>query len=124
VYEYLGIEAPASVEAKSFFSVLNDPSKSIRKNIYNVYGHWSRSIKTEDGFKLILYNVDGVLTTQLFDLKNDPWETKDLSKDERYFNRIASMRTLLKKEMAVTYDNLNIDLPNWGRTEKQKSRGS
>ena len=124
VFEYLGIKAPASVEAKSFFSVLKNPSKSIRKNIYNVYGHWSRSIKTEDGFKMILYNVDGILTTQLFDLKNDPWETNDLSKDERYSNRISAMRALLKKEMSVTHDNLNIDLPDWGRTEKQKSRGS
>jgi hypothetical protein len=64
------------------------------------------------------------MTTQLFDLKNDPWETKDLSKDEPYVNRIAPMRALLKKEMAVTHDNLNIDLPDWGRTEKQKPRGS
>jgi len=76
VYEYLGIKAPGSVEAKSFFAVLKDPAKTIRKNIYNVYGHWSRSIKTYDGLKLILYNVDGILTTQLFDLKNDPWETR------------------------------------------------
>jgi hypothetical protein len=68
--------------------------------------------------------VDGILNTQLFDLKNDPWEIKDLSKDERYVNRIASMRALLKKEMDVTHDNLNIDLSNWGRTEKQKPRGS
>lgn len=124
VYEYLGIKAPASVEAKSFFSVLKDPSKKIRKNIYNVYGHWSRSIKTEDGFKLILYNVDGVLTTQLFDLRNDPWETKDLSAIASQSKRIAAMRALLKKQMEETHDNLNIDLPDWGRTEKQKSRGS
>jgi arylsulfatase A-like enzyme len=124
VYEYLGIKAPASVEAKSFFSVIKDPSKSIRKKIYNVYGHWSRSIKTEDGFKLILYNVDGVLTTQLFDLRNDPWETKDLSANASQSKKIAAMRALLKKQMEETHDNLNIDLPDWGRTEKQKSRGS
>ena len=72
----------------------------------------------------MLYNVDGIMTTQLFDLKNDPWETRDLSKDERYVNKIASMRAMLKKEMTITHDNLNIDLPNWGRTEKQKPRGS
>jgi hypothetical protein len=34
------------------------------------------------------------------------------------------MRALLKKQMEETHDNLNIDLPDWGRTEKQKSRGS
>lgn len=124
IYEYLGIKAPSSVEAKSFLSVIKKPSGHIRKNIYNVYGHWSRSIKTIDGLKLILYNVDGTMTTQLFDLKNDPWETKDLSKNELYFSRIRSMREILKKEMAATHDDLNIDLPDWGRTEKQKPRGS
>jgi len=34
------------------------------------------------------------------------------------------MRAALKKEMAATHDNLNIDLSDWGRTEKQKPRGS
>ena len=47
---------------------INNPGANIRTQIYNVYGHWSRSIKTSDGFKLIVYNVKGVLTTQLFDL--------------------------------------------------------
>ena len=124
IYEYLKIPAPKTVEAKSLMPIIKDQKVKVRENIYNVYGHWSRSIKTDDGFKLMLYNVDGVMTTQLFDLKNDPWEIKDLSKDERYSNRIASMRALLKKEMTVTHDNLNIDLPDWGRTEKQKPRGS
>jgi arylsulfatase A-like enzyme len=89
-----------------------------------VYGHWSRSIKTADGFKLILYNVDGVLRTQLFDLKKDPWEMKDLSDDPEFSGKIKTMRAALKAEMSATQDDLNIDLPDWGRKEGQKSRGS
>jgi len=64
------------------------------------------------------------LTTQLFDLRNDPWETKDLSAMASQSKRIAALRALLKKQMEETHDNLNIDLPDWGRTEKQKPRGS
>jgi len=74
IYEYMNIQSPKTVEAKSLGPILRNPTSSVRENIYNVYGHWSRSIKTKDGYKLILYNVDGVQTTQLFNLKTDPWE--------------------------------------------------
>ena len=124
IIDYLQLPRPSSVEGISLLPVIQDPSKKVRSSIYNVYGHWSRSIKSEDGFKLIVYNVDGIATTQLFNLKIDPWEIKDLSKDQAYSEKIMQMRNLLKQQMAAAFDNLNIDLPNWGRTNSQKSRGS
>jgi arylsulfatase A-like enzyme len=124
LYDYLHIQAPPTVEATSLKPVFSDPSKKLRPSLYNVYGHWSRSIKTSDGFKLILYNVDGVLHTQLFDLKKDPWEMKDLSADPAYLKKIEDMRLVLKAEMLATHDDLNIDLPDWGRKAGQKGRGS
>ena len=124
IIDYLQLPRPSSVEGRSLLPVIQDPSKKVRSSIYNVYGHWSRSIKSEDGFKLIVYNVDGIATTQLFNLKIDPWESKDLSKEPVYREKIMQMRNLLKQQMAAAFDNLNIDLPNWGRTNSQKSRGS
>ena len=124
IIDYLQLPRPSSVEGRSLLPVIQDPSKKVRSSIYNVYGHWSRSIKSEDGFKLIVYNVDGIATTQLFNLKIDPWEIKDLSIEPVYREKIMQMRNLLKQQMAAAFDNLNIDLPNWGRTNSQKSRGS
>ena len=124
IFDYLQLPRPSSVEGRSLLPVIQDPSKKVRSSIYNVYGHWSRSIKSEDGFKLIVYNVDGIATTQLFNLKIDPWEIKDLSIEPVYREKIMQMRNLLKQQMAAAFDNLNIDLPNWGRTNSQKSRGS
>jgi arylsulfatase A-like enzyme len=124
LYDYLGVEKPASVEGKSHISVFKAPQQFIRSAIYNVYGHWSRSYKSADGFKLILYNVDGVQHTQLFNLSNDPWELKDLSAQPEYRQKIAELTNLLKKEMVSTHDNLDISLPDWGRQAKQKPRGS
>ena len=124
IYEYMNIQAPKIVEAKSLGPILRNPTTSVRENIYNVYGHWSRSIKTKDGYKLILYNVDGVQTTQLFNLKTDPWEKHNLAKNKGLQAQISRMRNLLKKEMREKHDNLQIDLPNWGRTANQKSSGS
>jgi arylsulfatase A-like enzyme len=124
ILDYLKIQAPSSVEAKSLVPVILDPTKKVRTSIYNVYGHWSRSIKSEDGFKLIVYNVDGILTTQLFNLKKDPFEVNDLSKEPVYKEKIYQMRNLLKQQMISSFDNLNIDLPDWGRSTNQKPRGS
>jgi len=124
IYDYLKIKAPKTVEAKSLQAIIRDPTKAVREQIYNVYGHWSRSLKTKDGYKLILYNVDGVLTSQLFNLKTDPWEKNNLAQDKSQQGRILSMRERLKKEMLEKHDNLHIDLPDWGRTAKQKSSGS
>lgn len=124
IYDYLKINAPKTVEAKSLSPILRNPSAAVRDQIYNVYGHWSRSLKTKDGYKLILYNVDGALTSQLFNLKTDPWEKHNLAQDKNQQGRILSMRERLKKEMLEKHDNLQIDLPDWGRTINQKSSGS
>lgn len=124
IYDYLKIKAPKTVEAKSLSAIIRNPTKAVREQIYNVYGHWSRSLKTKDGYKLILYNVDGVLTKQLFNLKTDPWEKHNLAQDKSQERRILSMRERLKKEMLEKHDNLQIDLPDWGRTANQKSSGS
>ena len=124
IYDYLHITPPSSVEAKSLMPVIQNPSKKIRNQIYNVYGNWSRSIKTHDGYKLIVYNVDGVLHTQLFNLKVDPWEMNDLSKEKSHQEKTALMRSKLKAEMKLTHDNLDIDLPNWGRVIKIENKTS
>jgi arylsulfatase A-like enzyme len=124
IMDYLQVQKPTSVEGRSLVPVIRDPSKKVRSSIYNVYGHWSRSIKTEDGLKMIVYNVDGTATTQLFDLKNDPLEIQDLSKDPAYSEKIQQLRSILKQQMTATFDDLDIDLPNWGRKKNQKSRGS
>lgn len=124
LYDYLRITPPATTEAKSLLPVITGKAKNVRTSIYNIYGHWSRSIKTADGFKLILYNVDGVLTTQLFNLKFDPWEMHNLANDKQYANRIEKMRQLLKQQMIETHDDLDIDLTDWGRKPGQKGHGS
>jgi hypothetical protein len=68
--------------------------------------------------------VDGILHTQLFNLKEDPWETRDLSTIAMYEEKIKLMRSALKAEMKRTHDDLDIDLPDWGRGSKRKGRGS
>lgn len=125
VYDYLGLKAPSTVEGKSLLPVFAAPKTIVRKQIYNVYGNWSRSFKSADGFKLIVYNVDGVQRAQLFNLKKDPWETKDLAGNPSFASKLNALRAALKKEMKLTYDDLDLDKPDWGRTAAQRRpRGS
>lgn len=124
LYHYLGITPPATVEAKSLMPVIKNRQARVRKNIYNIYGHWSRSLKTSDGYKLILYNVNGTARQQLFHVRSDPWETKDLANDPSQRPRMARMKKLLIQEMQDAHDDLNITLPDWGRQPGQKASGS
>jgi arylsulfatase A-like enzyme len=123
IYEYLKIPAPKTVEAKSLTPVFKDQRVKVRENMYNVYGQWSRSIKTADGMKLILYNVEGTETTQLFNLKTDPWETMNLAEYPGFQSTILTMRNTCRKEMTEAHDDLDINLTNWGRKPNQKGRG-
>jgi arylsulfatase A-like enzyme len=124
VLDYLRVDIPSTVEAKSLLPIIAQDKKTVRSNMYNVYGHWSRSLKTSDGFKIILYNVNGESHIQLFDLKKDPWEKNNLSAIPQYKSKIQSMRALLQQEMLLTGDDLDITLPGWGRKPNQKGRGS
>ncbi|HRQ50178.1 MAG TPA: sulfatase-like hydrolase/transferase [Agriterribacter sp.] len=124
ILDWLDIPAPSTVEAKSLLPLIKDQKATVRKNIYNVYGHWSRSIKCADGYKLIVYNVNGISGTQLFNLRKDPWEIKNLAGNARQAKRVQRMKALLKREMQGTHDDLNIDLPDWGRKPEQKASGS
>jgi arylsulfatase A-like enzyme len=116
LYQMLGVKAPESVEGIGHADVMKKQTTHLRKHIYNVYGSWSRSIKTDDGWKLMLYNVEGVLHTQLFNLKDDPWETRNLSELPEQQKRIGRMKELLRKTMLETHDDLNIELPDWNRS--------
>ena len=63
---------------------------------------------------MIRYQVNGVETTQLFDLRTDPWEIRDLSKVQRNAGKIKELTTLMKDWMKKTDDPADLDKPRWG----------
>jgi len=124
LYQMLAIRAPASVEGVGHASVFRQPAKHLRRDIYNVSGRWSRSLKTSDGWKLILYNVDGVSTAQLFNLTTDPLELVNLAVSQEASARVSAMRQRLRRLMMETHDDLDIDMPDWNRNAAgRKARG-
>ena len=124
LYQMLGVKPPESVEGIGHAGVFKKPEQKLRKDLYNVYGSWSRSLKTADGWKLILYNVDGISNTQLFNLNNDPWEIQNKAESTEAADRIARMRDRLRQVMTETHDDLDISLPDWNRAAAgRKPRG-
>jgi arylsulfatase A-like enzyme len=96
--EKVGLPAPSSVDGKSFAKLLNgENGESFRDELYLIFDKFVRGIKDES-YKLIEYrNGDNKEDkwTFLYDIKNDPWETKNLANNECYQNKVAEMREKL-----------------------------
>ena len=88
--QQIGIPVPATVETKSFLPTLTAPGKPHRSTLYHAYREEMRAYR-DDQYKIILFNNQRV---RLFDLKADPYEMKDLSKEqpERVATMIAAAR--------------------------------
>ena len=123
IYELTGVTAPGDVEGKSLLPVLRNQSANIRDSVFLAYRHFQRGVRT-DRWKLILYNVNGKQTTQLFDLQTDPWELKNLAPDPGQASRVGQLRNLLRDWQKRTDDFVDIDKPNWGWTARPEARSA
>ncbi len=72
------IEIPESVDGISFAKMFCDPSCITREELYLVFQARIRGI-IKDGMKLLEYRSEQIKLTQLFNLKNDPWEMNNLT---------------------------------------------
>ena len=89
-----GAAIPDSVEGQSLVPALRDPAEKIRQHLLFAYRHFHRGVR-DDRWKLIEYAVDGVRTTQLFDLQADPGEIRDLSREPDCAQHLQRLRTEL-----------------------------
>jgi len=108
-----GIPVPASVDGSSLVPVIRGGKRSVRDSLFFAYKNFQRAVRT-DRWKLILYNVGGTETVQLFDLENDPWETTNLANDPAYTGKVRELRRLMKRWLRETGDGVDLDRPGWG----------
>ncbi|MFP4106575.1 MAG: sulfatase-like hydrolase/transferase [Phycisphaerae bacterium] len=108
--EMIGSDIPDSVEGKSLVPVWKD-GQPLRDSQYLAYTWFQRGLR--DGrWKLIENVVDGERTTQLFNLVEDPWETKNLAGQVNQDRRLATLR----KRMIEWRDQLDEMDSEFGRT--------
>ncbi|WP_339728711.1 sulfatase-like hydrolase/transferase [uncultured Gimesia sp.] len=75
VCEMVGTEVPQGLDAASMWPVISGKKSEIRETLFTAYKDVQRSIR-DDRWKLITYPQ--INKSQLFDLENDPAETKNL----------------------------------------------
>ncbi len=86
------LKIPNGVEGKSLLPVIRGKSKKVRDSIYLTYRMLQRAVR--DGrWKLIAYPK--INHFQLFDLKNDPAELKNLVNDPKQAQRVVRMKKLI-----------------------------
>jgi len=92
--ELAELPIPDSVEGRSLVPALRDSSERIRTSLYGAYTDIHRSVR--DGhYKLIEYVVEGERHTQLFDLVEDPNETRNLADHDAHAATLARLRAEL-----------------------------
>jgi arylsulfatase A-like enzyme len=110
-----GLPVPQSVESKSLMPLVKEAKANARDSVFLAYRHMQRGLRS-GRWKLIMYNVGGTVTTQLFDLQTDPWEMTNLTDDPAHAARRKELRARLKELMKENGDKLDLDEPKWGHT--------
>jgi arylsulfatase A-like enzyme len=101
--ELCGIPAPDGADGRSLARVLHGDDTAGRKVVFAAYKKVQRSVRDER-WKWIVYPAAG--RTQLFDLNEDPFETRDLSAQPDQAERRAAMQALLEREQRAWGDPL------------------
>lgn len=115
-----GIPTPDTVEFPSIAGLVTGASdQPVHDAIFGSYRHYQRMVRTEN-WKLILYPI--AERRQLFDLKNDPWETTDLSDDPAQAQRIRSLEQQLRNLQKTVGDYLDLDNPAPPRRPRTKGK--
>ena len=118
VCDLLQIQPAASVTGRSLLPVLQNPEQKHRDQLFLAYNSFQRAL-VKDNWKYIIYNVDGVVTEQLFDLSNDPDEMINLATDEKYAFKKDAYKRILKEEMKKNNDFCDLDRHFWrGKPDK------
>lgn len=92
--EMTGVKAPEGSEGKSLVPLIAGKVERVRDSIFLAYLKAQRAVR-DDRWKLIVYPQ--INHRQLFDLKNDPHEIKDLAEEPGHAREIGRLTFLLQR---------------------------
>jgi arylsulfatase A-like enzyme len=92
--ELAGIKPPPTTVGRSFAPLLEGKAVEWRDHLVCEAQLIGRMVRTER-YKFVRYKDDPVV--QLFDMKDDPWETKNLAEQARFADTIRDHERLLKE---------------------------
>lgn len=98
ICEIIGMPLPTSVEGRSLVPLITGEETVIRDTVFAAYKYVQRMI-SDGRWKLIRYYRVGEIGSdliQLFDLKNDPWETCNLAEIPTYQEHLQRLQRELE----------------------------
>lgn len=108
-----GVNVPKTVQGQSLLPSLKNPEVKTRESLFFAYKNFQRAARDGD-WKIIKYNVSHIITTQLFNLKDDPFEINNLAKKEQYTFQLKRMTKILKSQMEENKDAATLGEVGWG----------
>ena len=90
--------------------MLEGTTDKLRDDIFLAYSNQQRAL-VKDDYKYIIYNVEGKITEQLFNLKKDPKEMANLA--DAMPQKAATYKEMLIQRLKEQQDFCNIDTPLW-----------
>jgi arylsulfatase A-like enzyme len=104
-----GIAVPGGIDGRDLAPVIRGETDAVRDSVFLAYRDVQRAVRRAD-WKLIRYpQID---RSQLFNLKNDPAETNDLSKDPAHAGKLAELTARLADEQRRHDDTLELTVTN------------
>jgi arylsulfatase A-like enzyme len=109
ICDLLKIKAPPSVQGKSLVPIIHGHEKVVRESSFHAYIHQNpdrvadtQHAVRDERWKLIRYDVKGERRVQIFDLKDDPDEVRDLAADSAAQRELPRLNELLTHWQKVT----------------------
>ncbi|OGV69075.1 MAG: hypothetical protein A2283_01490 [Lentisphaerae bacterium RIFOXYA12_FULL_48_11] len=118
----IGIKPPVTADGRDLGPVIRGEKDDVRDATLHAYREIQRAVRTHYA-KLIEYLVKGQRTTQLFDLKNDPWEMKNLADDPAHAEQLKLLRRRLE-QLYKEYDALPLGQNIAAAKKSQKAKSS
>ena len=106
ILDLAGVSVPTGCEGASLVSALSGADAEMRDCVFSAFQR-SQELAADDStqrmvrrgrLKLIETRLAGQTHRQLFDLADDPWETRDLADDPGYSGPLADLQRLLARE--------------------------
>lgn len=103
--DFAGIEPAQEIDGKSLVPILRGEASEVRQSLFTSYKDCQRAIRS-GRWKLIVYPQ--AHRVQLFDLKDDPHEIRDLSENPEFAQHIAALWKGLAVEQQRYGDELTL----------------
>lgn len=104
---------PQTVEGQSLKPILMGTKQQVHNGMFFAYKNFQRAVRN-DRYKLIKYNVNNEVVTQLFDLENDPFETTNLADQSQFKDQLKLMTDLMSTQMTLNNDEADLNKKSWG----------